>query len=152
RLVSDGDGVPSDEPPDEIGDGGQMQIGEERLAVANARHLLGQRLLDLEDELGLTPQLRDVDKLGARRGKFFVSEAASRAGSRLPEDAVARVGEGSGACGGEGDPLLADLDLLRHTDDHVVTMLAPGARGKAEIADGAARRLQSDPDLTSPGV
>src|SRR5262249_11078989 len=100
--------------------------------------------LHLEDELGLTPQLRDVGELGARRGEFFVSEAASRAGSRLHEDAVARVGEGSGARGGEGDPLLADLDLLRHTDDHVVTMRARGAGGKMEVADGGARRLRRD--------
>jgi len=144
RLVGDGDGVSSDESPDEVGHGGQMQIGEERLAVANARHLLGQRLLHLENEFGLTPQLCDAGELGARRGKLFVPEAASRAGSRLHEDAMARVGEGPGPRGGEGDPLLADLDLLRHADDHVFTMLAPGVRGKMEVGGGGAHWLESD--------
>src|SRR5262249_25963912 len=119
----------------------EVQIGEEGLAVADAYDLLGQRLLDLEDQLGLSPQLANVDELRARRGELLVPEAAAHARAGLHEDVVACIGEGAGARGGEGDPLLADLDLLRHADDHVVTMRALEARGKAAASGRAVSRL-----------
>src|SRR5262249_8379738 len=144
RLVRDGDGVPSDEPADEVGHGGQMQIGEEGLAVADAWHLLGQRLLHFEDELGLSPQLANVHELRARRGELLIPQPAARPRAWFHEDAVARIGEGPGPSGREGDPLLADFDLLRYADDHVFTMLAPGMRGKMEIRGGGAHWLESD--------
>lgn len=68
--------------------GGQVEVGEEDLALADARNLLRQRLLDLEDELGLPPYAVGHRHHGARASIVVVAESAAPARVRLDEDAV----------------------------------------------------------------
>ncbi len=95
-----------------------MEVGEEDLAISDARDFVEQRLLDLEDELGLAPHALDDGDDGARSSIVVVAKPAARAGARLDEDAVARFGERARAGWRQGDALLADLDLFRDADDH----------------------------------
>ena len=52
-------------------DGGQVQVGEEHLAGAHPRVFLGDRLLDLEDQLGGPPHLVGVGQ-DRRAGRLVV--------------------------------------------------------------------------------
>src|SRR5437870_1634532 len=118
RLVGDGDALAGLEAAAQLGHAGQVEVGEEDLALARARHFLADSLLDLEDELGLAPHAVGHRHHGARASIVVVAESAASARIRLDEDAVPRFGEGARARRRQGDALLADLDLFRNADHH----------------------------------
>ena len=51
-LVSDRDRARAQQPLGQLAIGGEMQIGEQDLVLAQQRDLVGLRLLDLDDQLG----------------------------------------------------------------------------------------------------
>ena len=69
---------------------GQVQVGEEGLALAHAVVFLGDRLLDLEDQVGGAPDLVGVaEDLRTRVGELLVGDRRAEAGAGLDEDVVA---------------------------------------------------------------
>ena len=117
-LVGEGDRVGLAEGVGQIGHGGEVEEREEDLVGAKPAVLDRDRLLHLEDEIGLRPHQGGGAQDGADRGVLLVADPAPDTGSRLHEHPVAVPHEGLGAGGGEGDPLLARLDLARDSDDH----------------------------------
>src|SRR5262245_14613467 len=95
-----------------------MEIREEHLTVAESRDLGRQRLLHLQHQIGAPPHLVDRGEARADGGVLLVADTASRAGSLLDDDAMARLGEGAGAGRRQRDTLLARLDLTRNPDVH----------------------------------
>ena len=118
RLVGDRDDARGLERPRQLGRGGQVQVGEEELARAHARVLLRQRLLHLEDQLGLAPHLLDRRERRSLARVLLVADAAAEPGAALDDHAVLALDEGAGAGRGQRHALLAGLDLARHPDDH----------------------------------
>ena len=100
-----------------------MQIGEEHLAGTHPGVLGRQRLLDLEDHLGLGPHGLDRIQRGARRRVVLVADAAALPRPALDENAMPGLGKGASAGGGERHPLLAGLDLPGYAHDHVPSLL-----------------------------
>jgi hypothetical protein len=103
-----------------------VKICEERLPGADTGDLRGDRLLDLEDEVGPGPEVLDRRQLGAGGGVFRVGNAAAIARAGLDQDAMTCLVEGASAGGREGYALLAHLDLAGHPGDHddsTITMI-----------------------------
>jgi len=91
---------------------------EENLALPEQRVLLGKRLLDLEQELGLLPDLGPGRRRRSDRGVRVVLEGAARSRTSLDEDVVPALNELPRACGRERDAVLVGLDLLDDSDLH----------------------------------
>ena len=118
RLVGEGDHV---RPAEDLGQrrrGGEVEVGEEDLARAEPRVFGVHRLLDLQDELRLAPDLLDAGQPGSDRAVVLVADPAAGPGSPLQQDPVAGLGEGADARRRQRDALLARLDLAGDTDDH----------------------------------
>jgi hypothetical protein len=94
-----------------------MEVGEEHLTFAEPRVLLGQRLLDLEDEVGL-PDVRDSPDSRSDGLVVGIPEGAAHARTLLDQDGVPVAGELEGAGGRERDAVLVRLDLLGDADVH----------------------------------
>ena len=76
RLVSDGGDTAFLQGCGAFRLGGQVQIGEEDLALAHARELFSLGLFDLEDHLGAFPHLvRSRDDLRSRAGVCIIGES-----------------------------------------------------------------------------
>ena len=98
---------------------GQVQVGEERVARAQPRDLVGLGLLDLDDQLGLAEGGLGVGHDGCALGEVLgVGDARALAGAGLHEDAVAALDELACAGGCQRDPVLIRLRLSRDTDLH----------------------------------
>ncbi len=82
----------------------QVQVGEQRLALAQPRVLGLDRLLDLEQQVGLGPHLvGGVDHLGAGGLEVGVGDRRTVAGAGLDDHLVAAVGQLGDAGRGDGD-------------------------------------------------
>jgi hypothetical protein len=117
----------------ELRSGGEMQVGEERLALLQQAVLGWQRLLDLEHELRLAP-----DGFAARRTSR--APAAAYSASVKPADRPAPFSTRTSApsfthapakVGRHRDAGFAVLDLFRNTYRHDLIM-----RRAAELATG----------------
>ena len=102
-------------------DGGQVQVGEEDLTLAEpeARVLLLDRFLHPEDHVGLGPHLhRVVHDLGPGGDELGVGYRGADSGASFDIDDVAGSGELAHAGRGDCHPVLVRLDLLGDPDDH----------------------------------
>ena len=123
RLVRDGGRPRINQCLRQLRLGGQVQIGEQHLVGAQAAVLLGDRLLDLDDHLGLAPDLvSGLHDAGALGGVLLVGDRRAHAGSGLHEHLVAAAGEFPDADGGHADPVLVVLDLSGDSDAHGLTL------------------------------
>ena len=96
-----------------------MQVGEQGLALAHARVLGLDRLLDLEQQFGLCPHLVDaVDHLRAGALEVGVGDRRTLAGTGLNEHLMAAVDQLGDAGRGDGNTELVVLDLGRDADAH----------------------------------
>ena len=128
RLVRDAGRAGLDQRARQLGVGRQVQVREERVLGPQPRDLLGQRLLDLDDHLGLGETASaSGDDPRALRLVVGVADGAALAGAGLDEDLVADVGQVAHARGGHGDAVLVLLDLRRDSDSHRNSSLALSA-------------------------
>ena len=99
--------------------GRQMQVGEQRLALAHAAVLGLDRLLDLQQQVGLGPHLfGGVDHLGAGRLEIAIGDGRAVTGAGLDDHLVAATDQLGHAGRGDGDAELVVLDLGRDSDAH----------------------------------
>ncbi len=81
--------------------------------------LLGDRLLDLEQQLGLGPDLvGGVEDLGARGEELLVGDRRAQARTTLDDDVVPAAGELVDAGRRHRDAVLVVLDLTGYPDAH----------------------------------
>ena len=118
RLVGDRGDPGVDERARERLVRGDVEVREERHALAQPRVLRCDRLLDLEQEIGARPDV--VHRRDRRPGTFVrvVEERAPDACARLHEDLVPALDELARTGGCQRDPVLLLLDLLRDADPH----------------------------------
>src|SRR5262249_22343814 len=133
----------------------QMKIREEDLAVAEPRDLGRERLLHFQHQVGALPHLVDRGEPCADGGVLVIADAASRAGSVLDDNAMARLGEGAGPRRRQRDALLARLDLAWNPDVHRVSRtftsrITGKTRRGAPRTLAAARRGGRGPFLSPP--
>ena len=96
-----------------------MQVGEQRLALAHAAVLGLDRLLHLEQQVGLGPHLvGGVDHLRAGGLEVVVGDRRALAGAGLDQHLVTATGQLGDARRGDGDAVLVVLDLGRDADTH----------------------------------
>ena len=96
-----------------------MQIGEHRLALAHAAVLGLDRLLDLQQQIGLGPHLfGGVDHFGAGGLEIVVGDGRTVTRAGLDDHLVAATGQLGHAGRGDGNSELVVLDLGRDSDAH----------------------------------
>jgi hypothetical protein len=119
RLVGDAGGARFDQPLGLRLVGGEVEIGEEDLALAQRRDLGSLRLLDLDDHVGGGEDCLGVGRdLGPGRPIGVVGKADPGAGAGLHHKLVAVMGELADAARDQADPVFVRLYLLRDTDQH----------------------------------
>ena len=120
RLVGDGRDARGHQRLGLLGVGRQVQIGKERLALAQHGAFGGLRLLHLHDEIGLGEHLRSrAEHLGTGPRVVLVGEALAGSGVMLHEHLVPVLHRLAHAGRRHADAILVDLDLLRHADAHL---------------------------------
>jgi hypothetical protein len=118
RLVGDAGRAALDEGARQLLARRQVKVGEEDEFLTQQRVLRRQRLLDLEQELSLAPDLLGRGQRGADRPVCVVQEGAPVPRAGLDEHVVPAFDELAGAGGGERDAVLVGLDLLDDSDLH----------------------------------
>ena len=97
----------------------EVQVGEEHLLLAHAVVLLGDGLLDLQDQVaGLPDVVGGRQDRGAGSDELVVGDGRADAGVGLDEDLVAVAGELVHAGRRDGDSVLVVLDLAGDADLH----------------------------------
>ncbi len=105
-----------------------MQVGEQHLVLAHPVVFLGDRLLDLEDEVaGLPDVVGGGQDLRARAGEVGVRDRRAAAGALLHVDLVAVADQLMHAGRGDRDPVLVILDFLGNPDLHAADLSASPA-------------------------
>ena len=123
-LVRDPGHLAVDQRPGAVPAGGEMQVGEQRLALAHPLVLDGDRLLDLQDQLRVAPHLIMVgNDRRTGRAELVVGDRGPGAGAGLDEHLVPVAGELIDTGGGDRDPVLVVLDLGRHADLHATLLM-----------------------------
>ena len=96
-----------------------MQVRKHRLALAHARVFGLDRLLDLQQQIGLGPHLvGGVDHLGAGRLEIRIGDGRAVTGAGLDEHLVAATDQFGHPGRGDGNSELVVLDLGRDSDAH----------------------------------
>jgi len=96
-----------------------MEVGEEDEALAEPGVLLFDGLFDLDDHVGVAPDVAGVANDFCADGLVVgVGEAGEGAGVGFYEDLVAGVYEGFDARGGDAYTALVVFDFLGYADDH----------------------------------
>ena len=99
--------------------GRQMQIGEQRLALAQHGALGRLRLLHLDDHIGDVEHLRGIGKdRGADAAIVVIGDAHALGRARLHEHLMSVRDQLARARRHQADAVLVDLDLFRHPDAH----------------------------------
>ena len=107
--------------------GGDVEVREEHEPFAQPRVLGRDRLLDLEQKVGLAPGVVDRDDPRPRPLVLVVGERAPLPRRRLDEDLVPALDQLTGTRRGQRHPVLVGLDLLRNADTQGPETLSPGA-------------------------
>ena len=120
RLVRDRDHARVEQALREVAIRGEVQIGEQRRAALEQRHLVGERVLHLHDQLG-RPGLLARDEPRAAARVLLVGEAAALAGALLHPHLVSGSGQRGHAVGHHSDAVLDHLRFARNADPHSLT-------------------------------
>ena len=98
---------------------GQMQVGEQHLPLPEPFVLLGLRLLDLHDHVGLGEDLVGTGRdARARLDESRIVDRRAHARGSLDEHVVSGGGQLTDTFGRGGHPVLVVLDFLRDPDLH----------------------------------
>ena len=95
-----------------------MEVGEQDEPLSQQRVLGRERLLDLQQELGLAPDASGRAEGCADGSVGIVGEGAAFARALLDEHVVPALHELAGTGRRERDPVLVGLDLLDDSDLH----------------------------------
>ena len=126
-LVRDAGDLAVDQRVGALLGGGQVQVGEEHLPGAHPVVLLGDRLLDLEHQLGGVPHLvGGGEDRGPGGGELVVGDAGPDAGAGLDEDLVTVADELVDARRRDRHAVLVVLDLAWDSDLHDADTSSPG--------------------------
>ena len=116
-LVGDADGAAGDQVLGLLGVGGQVQVGEQDLPLAQAFALLGLGFLDLDDHLGALEDLGGIVGDLGTGAAVFVLVGADTGARALFDDHVMAVGDHFvHTVGGQADPVFVDFDFLGNPD------------------------------------
>jgi hypothetical protein len=118
RLVGDTDHARVEQRVRQRRVRGEVQVGEEHLALAQPADLVGLRLLHLHDQVGLRPGLLARDQRGARLAEARVGEAAALPCAALDQQLVTVLLQHPHRVGHETDAKLHRLGLARNADPH----------------------------------
>ena len=119
RFVGDADGTGIHQVTGLFGVGGEMQVGEEHLSLAQHPAFGSLRLLHLDDHVRLFEDFAGaVGDLRPGGPVVLVGCADARSGGRLHEHIVAVMHGLAHAGRGHADPVLVRLDLLGNTYQH----------------------------------
>ena len=100
-----------------------MEVGKEKLPLADQPVLPLDGLFDLNDGLRLSVNLLDGRQHGGAVGfVFLVRISTTGAGAVLDVNGVAAAAEGAGHGGGERNAVLVVLNFFGATDDHGVVV------------------------------
>jgi hypothetical protein len=118
-FVRDGDAAGVLDADGQLAAGGEVEVGEDDLALADLPDFLGQRFLHLADQIGLGPDLvGGVDDGCAERVILFVGQAAAGAGAAFDQHGVAGLAKLLDAGGCHCNAILIRLNFLGNADDH----------------------------------
>ena len=116
--------------------GGEMQVGEQHLAFAQAGALGGLRFLDLDDHRGLRKDLLcGGQDLRPRREIIGIGEARSDARAGFDQHLMAMRDSLTRRIGGHADAVFLRLDLFRASDFHGHSSWAQPPRSHQPRAD-----------------
>ena len=118
RLVGDRGDAGVDEGPRQRLVCGDVEVREERQALAEPAVLLGDRLLHLEQQLGRVPDVVDRRDPRSDGDVRLVGESGADTRSLLDDHLVAALDELERSGGRQRDAVLALLDLLGDSDPH----------------------------------
>ncbi len=119
-LVGDGGGAGLQQGVRALPGGGEVEVGEEGLALAEPVVLLRDRLLDLQQQVGGGPDLiGGVQDDRARGDVLRVRDGGADTGIPLHVDLVAVTHQLMYAGGGDGHAEFVVLDLAGDADLHV---------------------------------
>ena len=118
--------------------GGQMQVGEQDLLVAQHGDFAGLRFLHLHDHVrGGEDRCGGLHDQRAGIAVGVVGQASAGAGAGLDGDDVAVAREFPCAGGGQADAVFMCLDLLGNTNMHATALLVcPGSIAQFGPSDG----------------
>ena len=118
-LVGDGDDLGVEAGFDQLGGGGEVEVGEDDLAGAEEADFGGLGFFDFDEEVGLLEDgFVGGEDGGADGAVLFVGEAGGGAGLGFEEDLVPGFDEQFDADGHHGDAVFVGLDFLGDADAH----------------------------------
>jgi len=121
--------------------GREVQVGEQHLVRPKEAVLGSDRLLDLQQQVGLAPDVGSrLDDRGAGRAVVGIGDRGTGAGSGLHEHLVAALREVVNAGRGDGHPVLLALDLCRDADLHCCCLSLGWQQCAEAVPSGASRR------------
>jgi hypothetical protein len=119
RLVGDRGNPRFQQLLGQLGQWRQVQIGVEHQAGAKIRHLAGLRLLDFDDDIGLSPDvLGGVEHHRAGLAVILVGNRAALARARLDQHFVAGFAQRGYTAGHQPHAGFMVLDFTRNPDNH----------------------------------
>ncbi len=119
-FVGDGRDAGVDELGGELGLCGEVQVGEEDQALAEAVVLGRDGFLDLHDHVRTAPDVVSVvDDFGAGDRVFLVGDARAEACAALNQNGVSVGAELVDTCGRDGYAEFVVLDFFGDADDHL---------------------------------
>src|SRR5262245_725605 len=131
-LVGNAGGAALLQGPGELRGRREVQVGEERVIVAQHLDLPRLRLLDAQQQLGLLDERRGVGHHPRPLGDVrVIGDGAALARPCLDQNLVAVLPQLARTGRGQGDAVLVLLDLGWDADPHRATLLASGSAGSA---------------------
>ena len=124
-LVGDGRHAGSEQAVGQLGQGCQVQVGEQDQAGAQAAVFGRLRLLDLDDQVRVFPDVADGrEQLGAGIGVFLVGNRAARAGAGLYQDPVSGLAKRDDRARHQSNSGFVVFDFLGNAYDHLSSRAA----------------------------
>lgn len=141
RLVGDGGRGGLQQRVGALAGGGEVEVGEERLVLAQPVVLLGDRLLDLQQQVGRGPDLvGGAEEGGTGGGVLVVGDGGAHSGAPLHDHLVAVPHQLVHPGRGDRHTELVVLDLAGDADLHV----DHGPSLRVQKAEEAGSRMLGD--------
>ncbi len=120
RLVGDAGDALGEQQVGQLGQRGEVKVGEQGLPLAQPLVLAGDRLLDLDHHLGVVGRVGIRHQPGAGIDIGLIRDAAADTGSLLHQHLVPRRRQRVHGGGDHGHPVLVVFDFRRDPDSHAI--------------------------------